>query len=145
MLAQGRLSLGRGLRDLEEYLPAAEELLRLADTVAGWSEEDRGGVLTLVAAEAATGLALAERWEAADTAYERALVAHADAPDAPLITLMMREFARLTLQTRDTDGTDGTDGTDTALAHLARADAVLAALPSGEQEFAVWYEQGENH
>ncbi|RSS57382.1 hypothetical protein [Streptomyces sp. WAC01280] len=31
MLAQGRLSLGRGLRYLEEYLPAAEELLRLAD------------------------------------------------------------------------------------------------------------------
>ncbi|MFI9748206.1 hypothetical protein [Streptomyces sp. NPDC052494] len=51
----------------------------------------------------------------------------------------MREFARLTLQTRDSDGTD------TALEHLARADAVLAALPSGEQDFAVWYEQGENH
>ncbi|WP_314616973.1 tetratricopeptide repeat protein [Streptomyces stackebrandtii] len=139
MLAQGRLSLGRGLRDLAEYLPAAEELLRLADTVAGWSEEDRGGVLTLVAAEAATALALAERWEAADTAYERALVAHAEAPNAPVITLMMREFAHLTLQTRDGDGTD------TALEHLARADAVLAALPSGAQDFAVWYEQGENH
>ncbi|MFF9915550.1 tetratricopeptide repeat protein [Streptomyces sp. NPDC013457] len=139
MLAQGRLTLGRGLRDLEEYLPAAEELLRLADTVAGWSEEDRGGVLTLVAAEAATTLALAERWEAADTAYDRALVAHAEAPNPPLITLMMREFARLTLQTRDGEGTEA------ALQHLARADAVLADLPSGEQDFAVWYERGENH
>ncbi|WP_318210380.1 hypothetical protein [Streptomyces sp. SJL17-1] len=139
MLAQGRLTLGRGLRDLEEYLPAAEELLRLADTVAGWSEKDRGGVLTLVAAEAATTLALAERWEAADTAYERALAAHAEAPNPPLITLMMREFARLTLQTRDSEGTD------TALEYLARADAVLAALPSGEEDFAVWYERGENH
>ncbi|MEV6247824.1 hypothetical protein AB0M38_16720 [Streptomyces sp. NPDC051742] len=139
MLAQGRLILGRGLRDLEEYIPAAEELLRLADTVAGWPEEDRGGVLTLVAAEAATTLALAERWEAADTAYERALAAHAEAPNPPLITTMMREFARLTLQTRDSEGTD------TALEHLARADAVLAALPSGEEGFAVWYERGENH
>ncbi|MFK0224602.1 hypothetical protein ACIQUL_02440 [Streptomyces sp. NPDC090303] len=139
MTAQGRLTLGRGLRDLEEYLPAAEELLRLADTVAGWSEEDRGDVLTLVAAEAATTLALAERWEAADAAYERALAAHAEAPHPPLITLMMREFARLTLQTRDSEGTD------TALEHLARADAVLAAVPSGEEDFAVWYERGENH
>ncbi|MEE1792776.1 hypothetical protein PUR28_18760 [Streptomyces sp. BE308] len=139
MLAQGRLTLGRGLRDLEEYVPAAEELLRLADTVAGWPEEDRGGVLTLVAAEAATTLALAERWEAADTAYERALGAHAEAPNPPLITMMMREFARLTLQTRDSEGTD------TALEHLARADAVLATLPSGEEDFAVWYERGENH
>ncbi|MFE5589585.1 hypothetical protein [Streptomyces sp. NPDC056549] len=139
MLAQGRLTLGRGLRDLEEYLPAAEELLRLADTIAGWSDEDRGGVLTLVAAEAATTLALAERWEAADTAYERALVAHAEAPNPPFITLMMREFARLTLQTRNSEGTD------TALEHLARADAVLAAVPSDEGGFAVWYERGENH
>lgn len=53
--------------------------------------------------------------------------------------MMMREFARLTLQTRDSAGTG------TALEHLARADAVLAALPSGEKDFAVWYERGENH
>ncbi|MFE1908898.1 hypothetical protein ACFW96_35315 [Streptomyces gardneri] len=139
ILAQGRLTLGRGLRDLEEYLPAAEELLRLADTVTGWPEEDRGGVLTLVAAEAAITLALAERWEAADAAYERALAAHAVAPNPPLVILMMREFARLTLQTRDSEGTDA------ALEHLARADAVLAALTSGEEDFAAWYERGENH
>ncbi|MEE1820528.1 hypothetical protein PUR59_36640 [Streptomyces sp. SP18ES09] len=39
----------------------------------------------------------------------------------------------------------GARGTDTALEHLARADAVLAAVPSGEEDFAVWYERGENH
>ncbi|MFF9342606.1 hypothetical protein ACF1CG_23025 [Streptomyces sp. NPDC014773] len=138
-LAQARLTLGRGLRDLEEYLPAAEELLRLADTVAGWPEEDRGPVLTLVAAEAATTLALAGRWEAADTAYERAVAAHAEAPHPPLILLMMREFARLTMSTREAEGTG------TALEHLSRADAVLAALPPGDEGFAVWYERGEIH
>ncbi|MFB7428163.1 hypothetical protein ACFC0K_33240 [Streptomyces hydrogenans] len=138
-LAQARLALGRGLRDLEEYLPAAEELLRLADTVAGWPEEDRGPVLTLVAAEAATALALAGRWDAADTAYERAVAAHAEAPHPPLILLMMREFARLVMQTREGEGID------TALEHLSRADAVLAALPPGDEGFAVWYERGEIH
>ncbi|MFF9144681.1 hypothetical protein ACF1BN_07485 [Streptomyces sp. NPDC014861] len=138
-LAQARLTFGRGLRELEEYLPAAEELLRLADTVAGWPEEDRGGVLTLVAAEAATTLALADRWDAADVAYERAVAAHAEAPNPPIVILMMREFARLTMRSREEEGVD------TALAHLARADAVLAALPPGEEGFAVWYERGEIH
>ncbi|MFD4371837.1 hypothetical protein [Streptomyces sp. NPDC058486] len=138
VLAQARLTFGRGLRDLEEYLPAAEELLRLADTVAAWPEEDRA-VLTLVAAEAATTLALADRWDAADKAYERALAAHEEAPNPPLIILMMREFARLTMQTH------ASEATDTALAHLARADAVLAAVPPEDEGFAVWYERGEIH
>ncbi|MFD6244914.1 hypothetical protein [Streptomyces roseolus] len=156
-LAQARLTFGRGLRDLEEYLPAAEELLRLADTVAGWPREERGGVLTLVAAEAAITLALAERWDAADTAYARAVAAHAEAPNPPLILQMMREFARLTPHSPEgenegagTDGADGADGdvsgTDKALAHLARADAVLAAVTAEEEDgFAVWYERGEIH
>ncbi|MFB7512807.1 hypothetical protein [Streptomyces sp. NPDC056144] len=139
MLAQGRLTLGRGLRDLEEYLPAAEELVRLADTVGGWPEEEREGVLTMVAAEAAVTLALAERWEAADTAYERAVAAHAESPNLPHIALMMREFARLTLRTRDDEDVDA------ALEHLARADAVLDARNSGEEGFALCHERGENH
>ncbi|MFF6792080.1 hypothetical protein ACFY9C_23780 [Streptomyces filamentosus] len=138
MLAQARLTFARGLRDLEEHLPAAREFLALADTVAGWPQEDRA-VLTLVASEAATALATADHWEAADTAYERAVAAHAEAPNPPMIALMMREFARLTMRAR------GAEGTDAALAHLDRADAVLAALPADEDGFAVWYERGEIH
>ncbi|MEU9854592.1 hypothetical protein [Streptomyces sp. NPDC047974] len=153
-LAQARLTFGRGLRELEEYLPAAEELLRLADTVAGWPREERGGVLTLVAAEAAITLALAERRDAADKAYERAVAAHTEAPNPPLILQMMREFARLTPQSREDEdegkagagAPGGASATDTALAHLTRAEAVLAAVTAEEAEgFAVWYERGEIH
>ncbi|WP_328923611.1 hypothetical protein OG429_02555 [Streptomyces sp. NBC_00190] len=137
-LAQARLTLARGLRELGEYLPAAEEFLRLADAVAAWEEDDRR-VLTLVAAEAATALAMADRWEAAATAYERAVAAHAEAPNAPLIIHMMCEFARLTLQAR------GPEGLDTALDHLTQADALLAAVPEDTDAFAVWYERGNVH
>ncbi|MEV7523910.1 hypothetical protein [Streptomyces sp. NPDC091371] len=137
VLAQGRLTLARGLRELGEYLPAAQEFLRLADTVAAW-EEDRA-VLTLVAAEAATALALADRWDAAATAYERAVAAHAEAPNPPLINHMMCEFARLTLQAR------GPEALDEALEHLTRADALLAAVPQDTDDFAVWYERGNVH
>ncbi|MFG3344271.1 hypothetical protein ACGF1Z_04300 [Streptomyces sp. NPDC048018] len=136
-LAQARLTLARGLRDLEEYLPAAEEFLRLADTVAGW--EDAGPVQTLVAAEAAVTLAMADRWEAADSAYERAVACHAEAPNAPVVVDMMREFARLTVQAGHAEGTEA------ALAHLARADAVLGAVAEGSEDFARWYEEGSVH
>ncbi|MER7540291.1 hypothetical protein ABTX77_36760 [Streptomyces sp. NPDC097704] len=136
-LAQARLNLARGLRELEEHLAAAEEFLRLADTVAAW--EDGGPVLTLVAAEAATTLALAGRWDAADTAYERALAAHAEAPHPHLITHMMREFARLTMVAR------GAEGLDAALEHLTRADEVLGAVPEDAEGFSSWYESGEVH
>ncbi|MFJ9432622.1 hypothetical protein ACIRQY_23610 [Streptomyces sp. NPDC101490] len=136
-LAQARLDFGRGLRDLEEYLPAAEQFLALADTVADWPDQDRP-VLTLVAAEAATALALADRWDAATTVYERAVAAHAEAPNPPQIVLMMREFARLTVLAHEAEGVD------TALGHLARADAVLAAVPDADG-FADWFERGEVH
>ncbi|MEU1231303.1 hypothetical protein [Streptomyces sp. NPDC005828] len=136
-LAQARLSLARGLRELEEHLAAAEEFLRLADIVAGWGDD--GPILTLVAAEAATTLALAGRWDAADTAYERALAAHAEAPHPHLITHMTREFARLTMVAREAEGLDA------ALEHLARADEVLGAVPEDTEDFASWYEGGEVH
>ncbi|MER5206108.1 hypothetical protein [Streptomyces sp. NPDC002825] len=136
-LAQARLTLARGLRELDEHLAAAEELLRLADTVAGW--EDRGPVLTLVAAEAAITLALADRWDAADSAYERALAAHAEAPHPHLITHMAREFARLVVVAR------GAEGLDAALEHLTRADAIIAAVPEDAEDFASWYESGQVH
>ncbi|MFE3557033.1 hypothetical protein ACFXKW_19500 [Streptomyces sp. NPDC059193] len=137
VLAQARLTLGRGLRELGEYLPAAEEFLRLADTVAGW-EDDRA-VHTLVAAEAATALAVADRWEAAGTAYERAVAAHAEAPNPGLIVHMMCEFARLTM------GSRGAEGLDTALEHLARADGVRAAVPEETEDFAPWHAAGSVH
>ncbi|WP_435971971.1 hypothetical protein [Streptomyces sp. Qhu_M48] len=137
LVCQARLTLARGMRELEEFLASAEEFLRLADTVAAW-EDDRA-IHTLVAAEAATTLALAERWEAAGTAYERAMAAHAEAPHPPLIIHMMREFARLTVSAREEDGVD------VALRHLADADAVLAAVPDGTEGFHPWYESGEIH
>ncbi|MFE3627222.1 hypothetical protein [Streptomyces goshikiensis] len=136
-LAQARLSLARGLRDLGEYLPAAEEFLRLADIVAAW--ENDGQVLTLVAAEAATALAMAERWDAAATAYGRAVAAHADAPNPSLIIHMMCEFARLTMLAREADGLD------TALEHLTQADAVCAGVPKDAEDFAPWYGRGTVH
>ncbi|MGA5192674.1 hypothetical protein [Streptomyces exfoliatus] len=137
LVAQARLTLARGMRELEEFLASAEEFLRLADTVAAW-EDDRT-THTLVAAEAATTLALADRWEAAGTAYERAVAAHAEAPHPPLIIHMMREFARLTMSAREEDGVDA------ALRHLADADAVLAAVPDATEGFHSWYESGEIH
>ncbi|MFD3538129.1 hypothetical protein ACFWUQ_01325 [Streptomyces sp. NPDC058662] len=136
LLAQARLTLARGLRELEEYLPAAEEFLRLADGVAGW-EEDRA-VHTMVAAEAAATLAMADRWEAAATAYERAVTSHAEAPNPALIVHMMCEFARLVVRSR------GAEGLDAALEHLARADAVRLAVPQGADS-ASWHEEGAVH
>ncbi|MEV7375750.1 hypothetical protein AB0O51_33270 [Streptomyces sp. NPDC090301] len=137
LVAQARLTLARGMRELEEFLASAEEFLRLADTVAAW-EDDRT-IHTLVAAEAATTLAMADRWEAAGTAYERAVAAHAEAPHPPLIVHMMREFARLTMDAREEDGVDA------ALRHLVEADAVVAAVPDGTEDFQPWYETGEIH
>ncbi|MFJ3902969.1 hypothetical protein [Streptomyces sp. NPDC090025] len=135
VLAQARLSLGRGLRDLGEFLPAAEEFLRLADLVSGWPVEDRA-VLTLVATDAAITLALADRWDAAGTAYDRALAAHAEAPNTPRTVHMAREFARLVMVER------GAEGVAEALAHLDRGDELLAAASADDEAFALWYEVG---
>ncbi|WP_406065238.1 tetratricopeptide repeat protein [Streptomyces sp. NBC_01077] len=137
LVAQARLNLARGLREVEEFLAVAEEFLRLADTVAAW--EDGPQVLTLVASEAATALAMADRWEAAGAAYERAVAAHAEAPNPAQVIRMMREFARLTMLARNADGLDD------ALRHLAEADAVLATVPDGTEGFTAWYERGEVH
>ncbi|MGW2278426.1 hypothetical protein [Streptomyces sp. NPDC001770] len=137
MVAQARLLLARGMRELEEFLPAAEEFLRLADTVAAW-EDDRE-THTLVAAETAITLAMADRWGPADTAYERALAAHAEAPNPSLVRHMMCEFARLVMLFR------GPEGLDTALGHLTRAETVLPAGPEAVGSFALWYEDGAVH
>ncbi|WP_330300317.1 hypothetical protein [Streptomyces sp. NBC_00503] len=135
--AQARLSLARGLRELGEYLPAAEEFLRLADTVAAW-EDDRP-IHTMVAAEAAVTLAMADRWEAAEAAYERAIASHAEAPNPSLIIHMLCQFARLTVSAREAEGLEA------ALEHLERADAVRAGVPQDDEDFAHWYERGNVH
>ncbi|MFJ4761919.1 hypothetical protein [Streptomyces diastaticus] len=137
LLAQARLTLGRGLRELGEHLPAAEEFLRLADTVASW--EDAGATLTLVAAEAATALALAGRWEAARAAYARAFAAHAEAPDPPMLLETACEFARLTMAAR------GAEGTEEALRHLADADTLRTAVPEDDEDFVHWFAAGSVH
>ncbi|MGW4378139.1 hypothetical protein ACWEJ7_31330 [Streptomyces albidoflavus] len=137
LLAQTRLTLARGLRGLGEHLPAAEEFLRLADTVAGW--EDGAQTLTLVAAEAATSLALAGRWEAARTAYDRAFAAHAEAPNPPMLLETACEFARLTMDAH------GAEAAEEALRRLADADALYAAVPEDDEEFVHWFARGSIH
>ncbi|MFE3763719.1 hypothetical protein ACFXPI_18385 [Streptomyces sp. NPDC059104] len=137
LTAHVRLTLARGLRELEEYLPAAEEFLRVADAVATW-QEDRE-IHTMVAAEAATALLLADRRDAARTAYQRAVDAHAQAPNASFVVQMMCEFARLTVRAREAEGLDE------ALEHLTRADAVRAAVPQDDECFVPWYQSGAVH
>ncbi|GGS93469.1 MULTISPECIES: hypothetical protein [Streptomyces] len=143
--AQVRLTLGRGLRALEEHRAAAEVFLRLADTVADW--EDAPEVLTLVASEAAVSLAAADRWDAARAAYARAVDAHAKAANPPVIIRMMCEFARLTPlgERPGTEDAEGPAGLAAALAHLAEADAVCAAVPPDTDGFSHAYESGTIH
>ncbi|QMU71106.1 hypothetical protein [Streptacidiphilus sp. P02-A3a] len=123
--AQARLELARGLTQLKEFRDAAEEYLRLADTVAGWADQDTH---TMVASEATVALAEAGSWEAADAARERTLASHARAPRTEQVAAMLRELARLTTVAR------GADGLESALARLTEARAVLdrAATP-GDQ------------
>ncbi|RNL70261.1 tetratricopeptide repeat protein [Streptomyces sp. I6] len=137
MVAQARLMLARGLRELEEFLPSAEEFLRLADAVSGW--EDDAPIQTMVTADTAIALALADRWDAAGTAYERALAVHAQAPNPSLLRHMMCEFARLVMNAQ------GMEGLETALRHLADADALAASVPEGTEGFAPWFERGTVH
>ena len=136
ILAQARLSLARGLRELEEHRASAEQFLLLADAVADWDEQV---VHTLAAAEAAVALARSDRWDAARAAYARAAASHAKGPNPGPVGEMMRQFAALTMADQ------GPEGLDTALTHLSDADALLAAVPSDLDGFAHWYEAGSTH
>ncbi|MFG2427238.1 hypothetical protein [Streptomyces sp. NPDC048590] len=138
VVAQARLMLARGLRELEEYLPSAEEFLRLADTVSDW-EDDDAPVRTMVSAETAVALALADRWDAAGAAYGRALEAHTQAPNPSLLTHMMCEFARLVMVAQ------GAEGLETALRYLVEADALVTSVPEGTECFEPWFERGTVH
>lgn len=136
LLAQIRLNLARGLRELEEHQASAEQFVQLAETVAAW--EDRT-TYTLVTAESAIALARADRWDAARAAYERALLAHRDTRlpgQAGLICEMAREFAALTM------AAEGPDGIETALARLAEADEIRGAAAGDAEDLVHWYEAG---
>ncbi|MEW1793095.1 hypothetical protein [Streptomyces niveus] len=136
LLAQIRLNLARGLRELEEHQASAEQFVQLAETVAAW--EDRT-TYTLVTAESAIALARADRWDAARAAYERALLAHRDTRlpgQAGLICEMAREFAALTM------AAEGPDGIETALARLAEADEIRDAAAGDAEDLVHWYEAG---
>ncbi|MEV8362405.1 hypothetical protein [Streptomyces niveus] len=136
LLAQIRLNLARGLRELEEHQASAEQFVQLAETVAAW--EDRT-TYTLVTAESAIALARADRWDAARAAYERALLAHRDTRlpgQAGLICEMAREFAALTM------AAEGPEGIETALARLAEADEIRGAAAEDAEDLVHWYEAG---
>lgn len=136
LLAQIRLNLARGLRELEEHQASAEQFVQLAETVAAW--EDRT-TYTLVTAESAIALARADRWDAARAAYESALLAHRDTRlpgQAGLICEMAREFAALTM------AAEGPDGIETALARLAEADEIRDAAAEDAEDLVHWYEAG---
>ncbi|MET4923277.1 hypothetical protein P3L51_13090 [Streptomyces sp. PSRA5] len=136
LLAQIRLNLARGLRELEEHQASAEQFVRLTEAVAAWDDQVTH---RLVTAESAVALARADRWDAAHAAYERALLAHREAADvgqAGLIAEMTREFAALTM------ASEGSDGIEAALGHLAEADRIRAAVAKDAEDFAHWYETG---
>ncbi|MEV6105952.1 hypothetical protein AB0M28_14725 [Streptomyces sp. NPDC051940] len=133
LAAQARLSLGRGLRALGEHRAAAQEFLLLAEQTADWPEQD---IHTMVACDAASALAAAGSWEAADTARERALAAHGRAPRHDNVTPMLCESAQHLMDQQ------GADALDRALALLATADELLAEAAVGEEPVPVWYHQG---
>ncbi|MFC8078772.1 tetratricopeptide repeat protein [Streptomyces sp. NPDC057307] len=143
LLAQIRLSLARGLRGLEEHQASAEQFVRLTEATASWDDQVTHMLIT---AESAVALARADRWDAANAAYERALRAYRDATNgtdagqtagqAGLIAEMTREFAALTM------ASEGSDGIDAALAHLAEADRIRTAVAKDAEDFVHWYETG---
>ncbi|MQS14944.1 hypothetical protein F7Q99_22440 [Streptomyces kaniharaensis] len=136
MLAQVRLDLARGLSELEEHRDAAEEYLRLADAVAGWEDQSTH---TMVACEASLALARADRWEAVEAARERALAAHAKAPQWDQMVGTLREFAKLVIREH------GSDRMDAALALLAEADAVGEAAERAGASYNSWFLRGGSH
>ncbi|WP_431962678.1 hypothetical protein [Actinacidiphila sp. bgisy160] len=135
-LAQARLLLARGLRDLEEHRASAEQFLLLADAVEPWEEQFTH---TLVASEAAVALLTAGREEAARSAYGRAVASHAKGPNPHAVAEMMRDFAGYVVSA------EGAGGLDRALGHLREADEVLAAVPADDEDIALWYETGATH
>ncbi|MFB6888545.1 hypothetical protein ACFCX4_04425 [Kitasatospora sp. NPDC056327] len=137
LIAQARLDLARGLFSLDEDRDAAEEYLRLAADLEGWTEDLH--LRTMVASEAAVALIHADRWEAAHAARTRALAAHEQWPQPGPVLAMLRQFARLTAQQ------EGPAGVEPALARLAEADAVRERLEREDPGADTWYPRGAVH
>ncbi|MGY0464553.1 hypothetical protein ACW14Y_30535 [Kitasatospora sp. cg17-2] len=137
LFAQARLDLARGLFTLDEYRDSAEEYLRLATALEGWTEDLH--LRTMVAAEAAVALALADRWEAAHAARSRALAAQEQWPQTGPVSAMLRQFARLVVQQ------EGAEGLEQALARLAEADAVRERAERAEPDTDAWYLRASVH
>ncbi|MEV6977737.1 hypothetical protein [Kitasatospora sp. NPDC093806] len=137
LFAQARLDLARGLYTLDEYRDAAEEYLRLAAALEDWKEDLH--LRTMVAAEAAVALAHADRWDAAHAARTRALAAHEQWPQPGPVAAMLRQLARLAVQT------EGPDGLESALARLVEADAVWERVEREDPEAVTWYPRGAAH
>ncbi|MEU1616884.1 hypothetical protein ABZ479_06205 [Streptomyces sp. NPDC005722] len=135
-LAQARLLLARGLRELAEHRASAEQFLLLADAVEPWEEQVTH---TLAAAEAATALLAAGRDDAARSAYDRAVASHGKGPNPHAVAEMMRDFAAHAVSA------EGAEGLEEALGHLREADELLAAVPGEDEDIALWYETGATH
>ncbi|WP_354637797.1 hypothetical protein [Kitasatospora camelliae] len=133
MVAQLRLTLARGLYELDENLAAAEEYLRLADAVAGWEDRDTH---TMVACEATVALVEAGRLDAARAARERALASHAEAPRPDQMAGTLRHSARHTMVER------GAEGLEDALALLAEAEAVRERAEAAGDAYNEWCQRG---
>jgi tetratricopeptide (TPR) repeat protein len=139
LLAQIRLDLARGLRDLDEGEAAAREFLTLASTVSAWPDQ---AVHALVAAEAAVALAVIGRWEQARTAYRAAVAAHEAGPNPGPVIEAARRLAALAAEAPEGQQAGGLDA---ALAHLAEADALIAATPDTADGVPRWLERGRTH
>ncbi|GLW67808.1 hypothetical protein Kpho02_01070 [Kitasatospora phosalacinea] len=137
--AQARLTLARGLREIGEPRAAAEEYLLLADRVAEFEEKH---ILTMVAAEAASALASAEQWPAADLARQRALDSHRTAPHPDAVFDMLLRQAR---HTADRHGPEHPEAAEQALARIDEAAEVARTAAAEDQEFASGCPEGTLH
>ncbi|MGW4804843.1 hypothetical protein [Kitasatospora sp. NPDC004272] len=137
--AQARLSLARGLRGAGEPRAAAEEYLLLADRVAGFEEKH---ILTMVAAEAAVALAVAEQWPAADLARQRALEAHRAGPHPDAVFDMLLRQGRHLAELHDEAHPEAAER---ALARLAEAAEVADTAEREGQEFGYGCPEGTLH
>ncbi|MBR7832765.1 hypothetical protein KDL01_05805 [Actinospica durhamensis] len=129
--AQLRLDLGRALRRSGEFRQAAEVFLWLADFLEDWPEQS---VRTMVVCELASALFGSEVLDQAEATMAKAWELHALAPHPGAVCAMLRTAAGSAMDAEDAAA---------ALAHLDRADAVVAAAEESPGEFLRWPELGQ--